>query len=258
MQQEGLQFRLGVTEHAFAAVTDADGVAEVAAMPLGAGEFRLARDASDGPRCIPLPPQRHALPEVDLADAAPLALRVRDAEGRGARCRGVAMPAVEGEMLLQPFGCEPRLQTDVEGRAALRLLPGRWWIFVHDGDAFAHQLVEVARDGAEVALALRQFASWTLQVAGRDGLPAAGARFDGYGQVWIDGAAIPEDLLARQFLSVIDSRIAGLARADAQGRLVVRFAPPEVMTTLGRVRWGGQESAEMHLRPGAPRHVVVR
>ncbi|HEX5052893.1 MAG TPA: hypothetical protein VFZ65_14045 [Planctomycetota bacterium] len=259
IQSEGMSFRFGTVPHVFEAVTDADGTASFARLPADASEFRLERGATRSPTCFALPTNRRAAPRIDLDDAGELRIELRDAGGKpGGQGRGVAMPVVANEKLLCAFGCEPRFETDASGAATLALAAGRWWIFADNGAAFAHAMVSVDRGGTAVALQWHAYATNVWRVATTDGTPADSAAFDAYGQQWIDGTAIPSDLLARQFLGVMDARLAQRTIADPDGRLCVRFVPPEVMTTFGRVRWAGRESVEMHLRPGRERSITVR
>lgn len=282
MRQDGLQLGLSVTLRPFAAVTDADGVATVADLPLDFGEFRAVVAAAPGAapaaaraRFVRLPDQREGLPTVDLAEAGALEVRLRDAAGRPvAGCEGVLLPAWPDLLLLEPFGGEPRFRTDAEGLARIEVQCGRWWLFATDGENFAHRLLVIgdgqrAGDGDEVgqvelttaALQRHELAVAREDVDGRGGAPCPGARFDAHGSRWIDGAPIPppDELLDHQFLGVLDRWLADGARADEDGRLVVRFVPPVCTVTFGKVRWGSAESGELDLRAGsAARAVVVR
>ena len=260
---QGPGLALAVTEWAFPAVTDAQGAVAIDDMPLDAAEWRLELDPDPDlalPRCTPIPALRAA--DLDLGAATVVRVRVRDAAGRPvAGCRGVLMPAPEELRLLEPFGCEPQFTTDAAGRAQVVAASGRGWLCVCDGAAWDHRLIEVGDAPVEVELRLRPLAQHTLRVTDTAGHPVAGARFDAQGSEWIAGTPIPaeEILRAQQFLGAFDLRLATCGRSDAAGHLRLRFAPPTLMHTLGRLVAGGLSSTELKLDPAQlPADLVVR
>ncbi|MBK8097687.1 MAG: carboxypeptidase regulatory-like domain-containing protein [Planctomycetes bacterium] len=243
------------------ATTSADGIATFPELPWEAAGSRLALLWADTtvPGFLPVP--TGTLPEVDLAQASQVVVRVLAADGKpAAGVRGHGQPYAN-DVSIDPTGFEPRFATDGNGSAHLRLADGQWWLWVTDGEQFAHAMIRTDEVKAAVELRLQPLARWSVLVTTEDGKPAAGARFDLDGGWWIDGTPIPpeDELRPMQFAGNHDFQLVQCGRAGRDGRMVLRYLPPVAMHTVGFVTLGALRSEKLVLDPARlPATVVVR
>jgi hypothetical protein len=183
---------------------------------------------------------------IDLGGLQTVRLQVSDAAGAPL---GGATVLVAGRKD-DTFGVDEALiagRTDLPGRLAVALPPGKWLVLASDADGWTQRVVEVAvGDDKPVALALQPFARMPLRVLDGDGKPLPGASAQIREVGWMGGGT-PEEQAATSIANALCGRRMAEARSDADGRLELRFVPDKHL----RIRFAVmREPDDAH--PGVP------